>query len=135
MNTKFQKLQNPEMRNLMTNPEALQAIMQIQQGMQRLQSVAPNSDLLSGCVISFIEKCLTWIIKKYFCLSRLGFPGFPSPMSGSATQPSANPSGTTPTQTSRPATQPPQFNTQSSNYFAQMISMMANNSIVILSPN
>lgn len=41
----FLKLQNPEMRTLLTNPEAIQALMQIQQGMQRLQAVAPPNML------------------------------------------------------------------------------------------
>lgn len=45
------KLQNPEMRALLTNSEAIQAIMQIQQGMQRLQAVAP-SNVISGYVNS-----------------------------------------------------------------------------------
>lgn len=35
-------MQNPEVQNVMTNPQALDAIMQIQQGMQRLQEHAPN---------------------------------------------------------------------------------------------
>jgi ubiquilin len=37
----IKQLQNPEIRSLLTNSEALQAIMQIQQGMQRLQAAAP----------------------------------------------------------------------------------------------
>lgn len=44
----MQQLQNPEMQQLITNPDALQAIMQIQEGMQRLQSVAPG--LLNGYI-------------------------------------------------------------------------------------
>ena len=36
------QMQNPEVQNLMTNPRALQAIMQIQQGMSQLQSEAPG---------------------------------------------------------------------------------------------
>ncbi|CAG9771102.1 unnamed protein product [Ceutorhynchus assimilis] len=38
----LQQLQNPEMQNLMTNPQALNAIMQIQQGMETLGRVAPS---------------------------------------------------------------------------------------------
>jgi len=38
----LQQLQNPAVQGLMTNPDALQAIQQIQEGMQRLQSVAPE---------------------------------------------------------------------------------------------
>jgi ubiquilin len=43
----MQQLQNPEMRSLFSNTEALQAMMQIQQGMQRLQATAPP-EVLSG---------------------------------------------------------------------------------------
>merc|ERR1712088_1298813 len=37
-----QLMQNPAVQGMMTNPESLQAIMQIQQGMQRLQTSAPD---------------------------------------------------------------------------------------------
>ncbi|XP_040572142.1 ubiquilin-1 isoform X1 [Lepeophtheirus salmonis] len=36
------QMQDPSVQNLMTNPDALEAIMQIQNGMQRLQNVAPD---------------------------------------------------------------------------------------------
>merc|ERR1711981_178114 len=38
----MQQMQNPAVQGMMTNPEAMQAIMQIQQGMQRLQASAPD---------------------------------------------------------------------------------------------
>ncbi|XP_066993196.2 ubiquilin-1 [Anabrus simplex] len=38
----LQQLQNPEMHNLMANPQALGALMQIQQGVEQLRSVAPG---------------------------------------------------------------------------------------------
>ena len=38
----MQQLQNPAVQGLMTNPEALAAISQIQSGMQRLQAAAPE---------------------------------------------------------------------------------------------
>lgn len=88
------------MRSMLTNPDALQAIMQIQQGMQRLQTVMPNSDLMSG----------------------LGFPLPPSSSQPSSTTTNRPPTGNIPT------TAP--SNTQSANYFAQMMNMMANNTIV-----
>lgn len=50
----MQQLQNPEMRSLLTNTDALQAMMQIQQGMQRLQSSAP-SGVLSGLVLLLVK--------------------------------------------------------------------------------
>eukprot|EP00088_Acartia_fossae_P065973 TRINITY_DN814_c0_g1_i1.p1 TRINITY_DN814_c0_g1~~TRINITY_DN814_c0_g1_i1.p1 ORF type:complete len:628 (+),score=210.81 TRINITY_DN814_c0_g1_i1:38-1921(+) len=38
----LQQMQNPTVQQLMANPEALQAIMQIQQGMERLRMAAPD---------------------------------------------------------------------------------------------
>jgi len=38
----LQQMQNPSVQQLMANPEALQAIMQIQQGMERLRVAAPD---------------------------------------------------------------------------------------------
>jgi len=38
----MQQLQNPAVQNMMTNPEALAAINQIQQGLQRLQAASPE---------------------------------------------------------------------------------------------
>jgi ubiquilin len=38
----LQQLQNPDMQNVLSNPQALNAIMQIQQGMETLRQTAPN---------------------------------------------------------------------------------------------
>lgn len=38
----LQQMQNPEVQAMMTNPQALNAIMQIQQGMEQLRSAAPG---------------------------------------------------------------------------------------------
>lgn len=38
----LQQMQNPEVQNLMTNPQALNALMQIQQGMETLRQTAPS---------------------------------------------------------------------------------------------
>merc|ERR1719153_782508 len=38
----LQQMQNPETQQLMSNPEALAAILQIQQGMERLRTAAPG---------------------------------------------------------------------------------------------
>lgn len=38
----LQQMQNPEVQQMMTNPQALSAIMQIQQGMEQLRQVAPG---------------------------------------------------------------------------------------------
>ena len=90
------------MRSILTNPEALQAIMQIQQGMQRLQTAA-SPDVLSG----------------------LGFGTFPPAPSSTTTTSTNNTSSTQ--QTTRPSL----FNTQQpNNYFSQMLNMMGNNTLV-----
>ncbi|XP_076354648.1 ubiquilin-1-like isoform X2 [Tachypleus tridentatus] len=39
----LQQMQNPEIQSLLTNPQALRAIMEIQQGMEQLQQVAPGA--------------------------------------------------------------------------------------------
>lgn len=96
----MQQLQNPEMRSLLGNGEAMQAMMQIQQGMQRLQSSAPP-DVLSG----------------------LGFGGLPS---APAPAPAA-PTSTIPGQPTPAAN--PLLNQQSSQYFSQMLNMMGNQTI------
>ncbi len=56
------------MRSLFTNPEAIQAMMQIQQGMQRLQTAAPPD-----------------------VLSNLGFMGMPPPTTPSSNTTTTNP--------------------------------------------
>lgn len=96
------------MRSLLTNTEAMQAMMQIQQGMQRLQQAAPGINALSG----------------------LGFGGMPQTQPApSATAPSATaPSGTAPTGQSNPTN--PMLNPQASQYFSQMLNMMGNQTIV-----
>lgn len=38
----LQQMQNPEIQNIASNPQALQAIMQIEQGLNRLREVAPS---------------------------------------------------------------------------------------------
>lgn len=38
----LQQMQNPEIHNLITNPQALNALMQIQQGMEMLRQTAPS---------------------------------------------------------------------------------------------
>lgn len=38
----LQQMQNPEVQSMMTNPQALDAILQIQQGMEQLRSAAPG---------------------------------------------------------------------------------------------
>ncbi|XP_069805286.1 ubiquilin-4 [Dendropsophus ebraccatus] len=74
----LQQMQNPESLSIMTNPRAMQALLQIQQGLQTLQTEAPG--LISG-------------------LGSLGIPGMPPASSGStapdnpSTPTSASPAG------------------------------------------
>lgn len=42
MPTFIQQMQNPQIQSVVTNPDALAAIMQIQQGMEQLRTVAPE---------------------------------------------------------------------------------------------
>ena len=48
----LQQMSNPEVQNAMTNPRALNAMMQIQQGMQQLQTEAP------GLVTGYVSLCI-----------------------------------------------------------------------------
>ncbi|XP_066465220.1 ubiquilin-4 [Eleutherodactylus coqui] len=73
----LQQMQNPESLSIMTNPRAMQALLQIQQGLQTLQTEAPG--LISS-------------------LGSLGIPGMPPTSSGS-TAPD-NPTPSTPTSAS-----------------------------------
>jgi ubiquilin len=75
----LQQLQNPAVQGLMTNPEALAAIRQIQEGMERLQRAAPE------------------------LYSTMGFPGVGIGSNLGATTTAASPSSTT-TTTTTPAT-------------------------------
>lgn len=38
----LEQMQNPQFQQMLNNPRALQAMMQVQQGMQELQSQAPS---------------------------------------------------------------------------------------------
>lgn len=77
----LQQLQNPEMQQMMSNPQAIEAILQIQQGMEQLRSVAP------GLVNSM---------------------GIPPPPPGASTTTSSS-SGTTNTNTTAPQQNPALF--------------------------
>lgn len=118
MPTMLQQMQNPAIQGMMTNPQSLQAIMQIQQGMQRLQASAP--DLYSS----------------------MGFPGVgvgtsmsgnsaasPSAAPASATNPTS-PSSSTPNTTATPSSGTNEGNQQAYNQLMQqMITSMAGQGI------
>ncbi|KAF7997080.1 hypothetical protein HCN44_005357 [Aphidius gifuensis] len=105
----IQQMQNPQMQNVMTNPDALAAIMQIQQGMEQLRTVAPDL---------------------------VGSMGMTVPPSPSVSVPSTIPTGTTtqqntniqsPTTTTTPSTNTTDQNNQFSQFMARMVSTMALN--------
>ena len=53
----FLQMQNPESLSVMTNPRAMQALMQIQQGLQTLQTEAPG--LMPGYTDTHTHPCFT----------------------------------------------------------------------------
>lgn len=53
----LQHMQSPEMQRLYTNPRAMEAMMQIQQGMQTLQQEAPGA--MPGQVVKIKCYCCT----------------------------------------------------------------------------
>lgn len=116
MPTMLQQLQNPEVRNILTNPDALQAIMQIQQGIQRLQS-SVGTDVLSGLNLPGGN------LNNPFAQLGSQMP----PPTSTTTTPASPPS----TNTTNPSSNQQQTNTQQQapNIFSQMLNMMANNTI------
>merc|ERR1719318_2318424 len=100
----LQQMQNPSVQQLMGNPEALQAIMQIQQGMDRLRQTAPD------------------------VFQSMGLPSMPPsmvpPVVPGAATPASPSSTTTPTTTAEgqaaPAVNPDQF----SQFMTQMMGQM-----------
>ncbi|CAF0885841.1 unnamed protein product [Didymodactylos carnosus] len=109
----MEQMRNPEVQNLMQNREALEAIVQIQEGLQRLHTAAPGLFQAGGLPAGL----------------RLGATGLatPSTNTSSTTQaPTQLPQSTTPSSTTTPPSSDP------SNYagvFAQMLQMMSNQTI------
>jgi ubiquilin len=114
----MQQLQNPAVQSMMTNPEALAAIQQVQDGLQRLHTVAPDLYRTMG-------------------MPSVG-PGLalnPTPLtaasttSSTTTTDSATTSGTTASTTTPSATAggeglPPSATPEQANAFAQLMSQM-----------
>ncbi|UJR24981.1 hypothetical protein I4U23_006344 [Adineta vaga] len=116
----MEQMRNPEVQALMQNREALEAITQVQEGLQRLHTAAPNLFQAGGLPAGL----------------RFGPTGLASPAApGTSINPTSTPS-TSSTSTGQPA--PPGTNrtvpssTDPSNYagvFAQMLNMMSNQNI------
>ncbi|ELU14398.1 hypothetical protein CAPTEDRAFT_19493 [Capitella teleta] len=112
----MQQLQNPAVQNMMTNPRALQAMMQIQQGMQQLQQEAPGLPGMAG----------TAAAPPTASTSNNSSTSSTGP---TTTSPATNLTDTTRSTAPSPAatTAPnatPQSGDQMSNFMAQMIQMM-----------
>lgn len=90
----MQQMQNPEIQSMLTNPEALSAIQQIQQGIQQLRTSAPGLVNQIG-----INQSLPNL-----------FPATPPPSATSGTTPSAT-NNTTTTSSSTPASNTTPSNT------------------------
>ncbi|XP_029437823.1 ubiquilin-4 isoform X2 [Rhinatrema bivittatum] len=104
----LQQMQNPESLSIMTNPRAMQALLQIQQGLQTLQTEAP------GLVPS---------------LSTFGLPGMPPSTGGSAN------AEVPPSSTSVPAgTSPAGGSTSQQQLMQQIIQMLAGSGSQVQSP-
>lgn len=94
----LQQMQNPEVQSMMTNPQALEAILQIQQGMEQLRSAAP------GLVGSF------------------GMPPVPPGFTTNSTTAPTNTSTTTTTASNPAQANPALF----SEFMARMVGSLAN---------
>ncbi|OCT66532.1 ubiquilin 4 S homeolog isoform X1 [Xenopus laevis] len=92
----LQQMQNPESMSVMSNPRAMQALLQVQQGLQTLQTEAPG--LLSS-------------------LGSVGIPGVP-PTSGGSTAPE------NPASSSTPSSASPSGGSSSNNPQQQMMQQM-----------
>jgi len=104
----LQQMQNPSVQQLMSNPEALQAIMQIQQGMERLRTASP--ELFSAMGLPSLPPNLLG-----------GVPGAtPTPTTGS------NPSSPAAASTAAPSLPAagPQQNAAFSQFMTQMLGQM-----------
>ncbi|CAF3066773.1 unnamed protein product [Rotaria socialis] len=118
----MEQMRNPEVQSLMQNREALEAITQVQEGLQRLHTAAPNLFQAGGLPAGL----------------RFGATGLASPI---VTGSSANATSTTSTPSTAATNQAPSAarpagttssSTDSSNYagvFAQMLNMMSNQNI------
>ena len=63
----FEQLQNPETMSMLTNPRAMQALMQIQQGLQTLEAEVPG--FMSRCRIFALKRILKPCMTVLICIS------------------------------------------------------------------
>lgn len=73
-----QQMQNPEVQSMLSNPQALNAIMQIQQGMEQLRSAAPGLVGSMGMCFAFASVLIVLHLLKYPIFScTSGIPPMP----------------------------------------------------------
>ncbi|KFB38423.1 AGAP004294-PA-like protein [Anopheles sinensis] len=98
----LRQMQNPEVQQMVTNPQALNAILQIQQGMEQLRSAAPG------------------------LMSSMGIPPMPGAPPATGTTTSGSSTGTTTTNAgARAAGPPPNNEALFSEFMARMVGGMA----------
>ncbi|CAF1093914.1 unnamed protein product [Rotaria sp. Silwood1] len=113
--TMMEQMRNPEVQALMQNREALEAIQQVQEGLQRLHAAAPNLFQAGGLPAAL----------------RFGPTGLSSPANTGTTSSSTG-QPTSSTSTSRTNTGNTPSSNDPNNYagvFAQMLNMMSNQNI------
>uniref|UniRef100_A0A8C2JKZ0 Ubiquilin-4 n=1 Tax=Cyprinus carpio TaxID=7962 RepID=A0A8C2JKZ0_CYPCA len=101
----LQQMQNPESLSVMTNPRAMRALMQIQEGLQTLQTEAPGLILIPGGMAA-------------------GIPGAPLPTGVNVTPENPPPSGQAPAPSPTP-TPAAGTNTAQQQLMQQMLQMFA----------
>ncbi|XP_075463828.1 ubiquilin-4 [Ascaphus truei] len=120
----LQQMQNPESLSIMTNPRAMQALLQIQQGLQMLQTEAPG---LISSVGSFGVPGMPPTVPG-MPPTMPGVPPTMPPTSGGSTAPD-NPTSSTPASVSPPGGSNPQ-----QQMMQQMIQLLAGGNSQVQSP-
>uniref|UniRef100_A0A8C2G9F6 Ubiquilin-4 n=1 Tax=Cyprinus carpio TaxID=7962 RepID=A0A8C2G9F6_CYPCA len=112
----LQQMQNPESLSVMTNPRAMRALMQIQEGLQTLQTEAP------GLMPSLIPGGMA-----------AGIPGAPLPTGVNVTPENPPPSGPAPAPAPTPTPTPAAgTNTAQQQLMQQMLQMFAGGNALVL---
>ncbi|XP_026083445.1 ubiquilin-4-like [Carassius auratus] len=121
----LQQMQNPEALSVMTNPRAMRALMQIQEGLQTLQTEAPGlmPSLNPGGMAAGIPGA-----------PAAGIPGAPLPTGVNVTPENPPPSGQGPSPAPAPAPTPTGTNTAQQQLMQQMLQMFAGGNALTQTP-
>lgn len=120
----LQQLQNPAVQGLMSNPDALQAIMQIQQGMQRLQAAAP--DLYTSMGFPGVAAGLNMATSSAAAASSSGASTTTTNSQAPTATTTADSTGTTTNTTSSTPTSVPGVSASQQEAFQQLMNAMVN---------